>query len=889
MKSKIIFSLFLLLSGLTIKLLSQTTVTIDQRSDYYYASFFDGGGYFNQGSDEVGMWANSGSTNKRAVLWRKLKINGNNTGSDRSMQIGDKFTITVSARRAYGRIGCALLASPTVGSNWDNRESNYAISVNLDGPAYTGSFWGTWYLKYKDGATSSTTFGGDENTYYDYIFEFVLTAPGRMNVTISDSRPSPNSITFYDVELNTSNPITDYSIYLQDDWTNNSNANVYWKPITSMQNTGASAIGASNNTFSITNAITNGFEANSTSTSYPNALTKSGTGTITLTGANTYTGNTTVSNGTLQLNRPGGATLASTSTVSVNSGGTLQVSSNQTLGNLTIASGGGLMVDNGVTLTITGIADFFESASLDGSLVISGSGTLTVATGKNLTINGTLDLSPGQTIAGTLTIASGGNLILASSQTLTIDGSLALNESVILDGNLSIGSGGAATLAVNKGLTVSGTLSNSGTLTIKSDASGTGSLIHSSSGVSATVERYVAGHANVAADGWHLMGSPVATFNISGSPFAPGTSDDFYGWSESTNTWLNYKAGNPTQIVPGTGYLVAYENTGTKTFSGNLNVSDVSVSGLSYNPSQGNGWHLLGNPFASALEWNKTGGSWSLSNVAGTAKVWNSGTKAYDDVVANGIIPSAQGFFVQVNNATNGLTIPAAARAHSSTAWYKNTTPRILLSASPADGSSRQESQIRMEAEATAGFDFYHDSRFLPGYAPQFYSKAGAEMLSTNAMPQILSGTSIPFGFVKNQHNSFVIRLEESLPDETILLKDLKLNLTHNLSQQPEYLFSAAEGDDANRFLVVFGTVGINEKPNNQQTLQAAMHNGQLWVNNPTDSSLLSIHDLSGRLLQQLRLQNSGLQQLGTNLRPGAYLIRLQGNSQTLSTKVINR
>jgi len=462
--------------------------------------------------------------------------------------------------------------------------------------------------------------------------------------------------------------------------------------------------------------------------------------------------------------------------------------------------------------------------------------------------------------------------------------------------DFSIRQGGRATIAPGNEVTISGTLSNSGTLTIKSNASGTGSLIHSSSGVSATVERYVAGNWSAADAGWHLISSPVASQAISAfETTGAGNGYDFYGWRESDKTWLNYKAGDfstwngGTNFVVGRGYLLSYEANQTQSFSGNLNVSDVSVSGLSYTPAQGNGWHLLGNPFVSALEWNKTGGSWSLTNVAGTAKVWNSGTKAYDDVVANGIIPSAQGFFVQVSNATNSLTIPASARIHSRAAWYKNTTPRILLSAAPTDGSSRQESQIRIEPAATAGFDFYHDSRFLEGYAPKFYSMADGEMLSTNALPQIQNGTSIPFGFVKNQHNHFIIRLEESLPGETILLKDLKLNITHDLSQQPEYLFSAAEGDDANRFLLVFGTVGINEKPNNQQTLQAAMHNGQLWVNNPTDNSLLSIHDLSGRLLQQMRLPNTGLQQLGTNLRPGAYIIRLQGNNHTLSAKVINR
>jgi len=463
-------------------------------------------------------------------------------------------------------------------------------------------------------------------------------------------------------------------------------------------------------------------------------------------------------------------------------------------------------------------------------------------------------------------------------------------ETPAIISKLTINSGATLTVGEGKALTVSGTLTNSAGasgLVIESDATGTGSLIHSTASVPGTVQRHVVSHGNVATDGWHLIGSPVATFTINGSSFDPGTNDDLYAWDEATNTWLNHKVGNPTQIVPGTGYIVAYENTGTKSFTGNLNVSNVAVSGLAHTAAQGKGWHLLGNPFASALEWNKTGGSWALTNVAGTAKVWNSATKAYVDVVADGIIPSAQGFFVQVNESTTGsLTIPAAARAHSSTAWYKNTTPRLMLSASPTDGSSRQESQIRIEPEATSSFDFYYDSRFLPGYAPQFYSMSDGELLSSNALPQVQNGASIPLGFVKNQHEYFVIRMEENNIGETILIKDLKLNLTHNLSQQPEYHFTSAQGDDPNRFLLHFGAVGVDEAL--PTTVVAAyVSNNILYVLNAQGKVQVDVLDLSGRMVYSQSMQAEGLSSTPINLSAGVYVVRLNDGQTTMANKVI--
>lgn len=111
-------------------------------------------------------------------------------------------------------------------------------------------------------------------------------------------------------------------------------------------------------------------------------LTKIGTGSgvLILSGANTYTGTTTISEGTLQLNRTGGNTLPSTNNVNI-TGGTLQVSTNQTLANLELSSGN-LIVDNGVTLTLT---NFTYTAG-----TISGAGNIVYAANSTLTFEGNL-------------------------------------------------------------------------------------------------------------------------------------------------------------------------------------------------------------------------------------------------------------------------------------------------------------------------------------------------------------------------------------------------------------------------------------------------------------------------------------------------------------------
>jgi autotransporter-associated beta strand protein len=397
-----------------IKAEGQTTTTYTQQIANYTSTWADNGGIFNQNASEVGQFANNAGA-KQSVAWRSFRTDGNGGGLLRSLQIGDEFVITVAARRAFGKIGFALLSSPSTRSNWADRENNYALSVNLDGPAYTGAGYGLWYIKYNGGLTSPASFGGVQGTYHDYTISVRLTAPQRANITITSSNGGQTS-TFNDILLNNSNPITEYSIFLQDDFDGASQSNIFWKQATTVINTGALNIGASNTSYSISGIIPDGLISNSTSTSFINNLTKSGTGTITLNASSTYTGSTTVTGGTLSLNAA--SSLPTANSITIN-GGNLQINNNSALTST-----------NNITLT---------------------SGTLSVGTTPTSTVNiGALAISPGTTIdlgAGSnsfnLTIAStsglaSGNLTISnwspsSGKRILITDITHINDLAVLD------------------------------------------------------------------------------------------------------------------------------------------------------------------------------------------------------------------------------------------------------------------------------------------------------------------------------------------------------------------------------------------------------------------------------------------------------------------------
>jgi autotransporter-associated beta strand protein len=195
------------------------------------------------------------------------------------------------------------------------------------------------------------------------------------------------------------------------------------------------------------------------------ALTKMGTGTLTLSAVNTYTGATDVEQGTLRtsianaFNALGAMNVASGATLDLNglsqTIGSLSGAGSVTMGNATLATGG-----NGNSTLFSGVI------SGAGSLAKNGGGTL-VLTGANAYTGGTT--------------VSGGALVGSST---SLRGDIANNALVVFSQNTNgaytgkmsgtgiLGFTGAGTLTLNAGNTYTGgtIVSGGGTLSIGADS-----------------------------------------------------------------------------------------------------------------------------------------------------------------------------------------------------------------------------------------------------------------------------------------------------------------------------------------------------------------------------------------------------------------------------------
>ncbi|MCK9203269.1 MAG: T9SS type A sorting domain-containing protein [Bacteroidales bacterium] len=557
-----------------------------------------------------------------------------------------------------------------------------------------------------------------------------------------------------------------------------------------------------------------------------------------------------------------------------------------------------VLIDN---LTITqGTFNFNVSGtpghSINGNIYVASGATLTFSPSSagSVTLNG----SATQTISGDGTLSTSGN------STLVINNTVVTNKNITFGGNLTINSSKSFTINAGKNVTVSGTLTNTENsgLVIKSG----GSLKQNTGSVPATVERDITAWSD-ATHGWHFISSPVAEQAVDPSFTDPTPVNyDFFTWWQPTNQWVNFKntevaptwntanvlgvTSGGTNFIPGKGYLVAYSATATKQFSGTLNVADIAVSNLSVNASN-YGWHLLGNPFPCALTWND--GNWAMTAINGTAKIWSESGAAYTDIAASGIIPALNGFMVEATAVTNGLTIPLASRTHDATSWYKsNSGPYIKLVAHDPDGQTAQESIILFTPDATTGFDPQYDSHFLPGYAPAFYSVAGEEHLSTNALPEAGGAVQIPFNFTKNEGSNFTIEAKEITGVYgPIMLNDLKAGTSQDLGNSPLYSFIASAEDTPGRFVITFSHVGIGEAQN-ENPVRIYTNGNCICVANACGTAITGdvvVYNLMGQQLTKTRLGGATLTRIDLDPSTGYYLVKVITPQKTYTNKVFIR
>jgi hypothetical protein len=331
-------------------------------------------------------------------------------------------------------------------------------------------------------------------------------------------------------------------------------------------------------------------------------------------------------------------------------------------------------VDN---LTITNAT--LVGINLTGTITINGNisvanGTLsfTPATAMNINFSG----SSIQTISGNGTLSFGGNA------TLNINNAVVLDKNATISGAMNIAAGKSFTINPTRQLTLSGALTNNAGntgLIIKSDATGTGSLIHNTADVPATIERYITGNTNLTELDYHLVSVPLNA-SVTAAQFLGSY---LYQFNTGTGAWESMGQLLTTELPVNKGYMIYYPNSSiTYNFSGQLNNGSFTTSTPMTSADQ---FSLVPNPYPSAIDWDAAAG-WDKTNIRNAIWIWNpilNNYAAYGaDAGTNGgtrYIPAGQAFFVKSNAASPLLTMNNSVRLHNEQASTKTPKHKLII------------------------------------------------------------------------------------------------------------------------------------------------------------------------------------------------------------------
>ena len=444
------------------------------------------------------------------------------------------------------------------------------------------------------------------------------------------------------------------------------------------------------------------------------------------------------------------------------------------------------------------------------------------------TTNWVSDTPPDATRRQKVAIPNDGtNPILTTGQEISV-GFLTINTGV----DFVIQEG--ATLNVYYGL------DNNGTITIENG----GSLIYHNCNASITgsgtfdVIRNTRTYASN--DFYSYWSSPIIEADANIGTIFPDA-EEIYTFAASTDpaNWVNVGAVN---MVKGTGYAIQNEGLGgqVRTFSGTINEPGTDLT-LYFNPNEdegetGNVWstegdNLVGNPYASAIDWDLIIDDKDNQNIEGTIYLWNqTSAETGDNNVSDylqynptgggtntttGKIGTAQAFFLRTTVATN-IKIKATHQiAANNTTFYRSggntiTDKKIGRSWFKISRENVYNTLlVGFVEEATNNYDLIYDGPFdINQTSLGFYSLIDDDKkLTIQGLPLLTENEKIVnLGFIidKDVPHTISIQEEHINDDYFIYLEDLETNVLIDLRNQ-DYTFNVSSlGENNTRFRLIY-------------------------------------------------------------------------------------
>jgi hypothetical protein len=591
-----------------------------------------------------------------------------------------------------------------------------------------------------------------------------------------------------------------------------------------------------------------------------------GSGTYAVTGNVANSGAMTLSSGTLDA----GGSITNSATLTAGSGNIITDGSLINSSTVTLSSGGLYVAGNytnSATFTAGAGTVYFNGASAE---------TLTDNSTAGTTLNNVQFSGGGtKTLTGTgsFAVSGVGVLTMAASNTLQTGGILTLNSA----------SSGSATVG-----NIPSTASITGTVNVQRYISGGSNTYRGYRLLSSPVYTASSGSNSYYSLLYLASFSPITGTLGTAGGLTKGGNPSMYLYRDNTainnktfntgnfrgvnkiNNSPNYQIGvdfdGTFNLTVGTGVMFFYRgnlsNIANKYFpatsaeanvfssTGTLNQQTVTVTNwytglqfLQHDVVNGNtgyaGYNLVGNPYASSIDWNDFSSTSSSAGIYGpgvgpTVYVFNETSKTYatysGGVGLNGgsnVIPSGQGFFVKASASTAQLVFHESAKTNAQvTGPTQPTGTTLLLSTTPiastvlqylrlqlaADSVNIEETVIRFNNSAENTYDINEDSQYMPASGLVSFSSMTSDNVKAaiNVIPFPKTSQTIKLNVNGNADGLYTLSMSEvkSIPQIfDVWLMDAynkdSLDMRHNQIYKFNVLLSDTNSFGSNRFSLV--------------------------------------------------------------------------------------
>mgnify|MGYP002780327136 FL=1 len=580
--------------------------------------------------------------------------------------------------------------------------------------------------------------------------------------------------------------------------------------------------------------------------------------------------------------------------------------------NVLVTAGGALTV--GAALDVAGSLTVQTGASLSGGAdcaPITGTGSFTLEDGATLNICHPQGIAAGTAQVGQIRLTGGRSYGAGAAYAYVGSGAQSSGTGLPsnLTGSATVNNGGAGVSLTNT-LNLRGELHLlDGNLTLVemplrviSDANGTG-LVHNQNGVvqgAVQVQRYLDATRSTGL-GYHHLSSPVAAApigDLTTSGFSPVVNGAFNPTANPRtivpypNIFFFDETRFPTSgifgrgyvsptatselLEPGRGYSVYIASGLTPDFIGTLNNGSIARTGLTRTGNftgtgQKSGWHLVGNPYPSPIDWDRQ--SSVPTGLSPVAFVWEStggSNGAYRSLTFGGslntdLIGTGQGFWVRVTGTSSSFTFTNDLRLTSATPnvpVYRTavaTTPQLTLSlrATTAPAREAADASVRFLDGATAGFDELYDGA-RPARnvgVPTIATVVADEELAVNTLaPATLgAGARLPLLVDVPAAGSYELSVAElaGLADAEVYLTDALTGTAQRLAADTRYTFAAATaGEQAGRFALRFGSGAASAATADALTVWPNPATARAQVRLSAEARALTLVDALGRTVR---------------------------------------